>query len=87
MTLFLRGEVRVCKSLSINDLGCVKRGPCRITDKDYSVEIKGENLFRFRQTDNVLDLGLDVDDREFVISGTSPEGWSEICSAAGIEEA
>ncbi len=62
-------------------------GPCRITDKDYSVEIKGENLFRFRQTDNVLDLGLSVDDREFVISGTSPEGWSELCSAAGVEEA
>tara|TARA_B100001113_G_scaffold228471_1_gene187558 strand:- start:2780 stop:2965 length:186 start_codon:yes stop_codon:yes gene_type:complete len=46
-----------------------------MSGKEYSVEIKGENLFRFRQTDNIFDLGLDAEDREFVITGISPEGW------------
>ena len=50
-------------------------GPCVLTAKQYSVEIKGSNLFKFRQTDNLLDLGLDADGREFVKSGISPEGW------------
>jgi len=50
-------------------------GPCQFSGKDYSVEIKGENLFRFRQTDSIYDLGLDADDREFVMNGISPEGW------------
>ena len=50
-------------------------GPCQMSGKEYSVEIKGENLFRFRQTDNIFDLGLDAEGREFVITGISPEGW------------
>ena len=50
-------------------------GPCQFTGRDYSVEIKGENLFRFRQTDSIYDLGLDADDREFVMNGISPNGW------------
>lgn len=53
-------------------------GPCRVTGESYSVTIKGENLFKFRQTDNIADLCLDSDDREFIISGTSPKGWIQI---------
>jgi len=49
-----------------------------VTGRDYSVTIAGANLFRFRQTDNIADLGLDADGREFVMTGTSPEGWEQI---------
>ena len=39
------------------------------------MRLKLKNLFRFRQTDNIFDLGLDAEGREFVITGISPEGW------------
>lgn len=51
-------------------------GPCRFSKEDYTVTIKGENLFRFRQTDSIYDLGLGADDREFVMNGISPKGWT-----------
>ena len=53
-------------------------GPCCVTGHDYSVTIAGANLFRFRQTDNIADLGLDADGREFVMTGISPEGWGQL---------
>lgn len=53
-------------------------GPCVVTGEAYSVTIAGANLFAFRQSDNVLDLGLNADDREFVMSGTSPKGWDQL---------
>jgi len=53
-------------------------GPCVVTGKPYSVTIIAENLFKFRQTDEILDTGLDEDGREFVISGTTPEGWKQL---------
>jgi hypothetical protein len=53
-------------------------GPCLVTGQDHSVTIAGANLFRFRQTDDIMDLGLDADDREFVISGSSPEGFNQL---------
>ena len=53
-------------------------GPCRVTGRDHSVTMAGANLFRFRQTDDITDLGLDADWREFVITGTSPEGWQQL---------
>ena len=53
-------------------------GPCRVTGQDHSVTINGSNLFRFRQSGDVMDLGLDADGREFVISGASPEGWKQL---------
>ena len=53
-------------------------GPCRVTGQDHSVTIDSAKLFQFRQTDDIMDLGLDADDREFVISGASPEGWKQL---------
>lgn len=53
-------------------------GPCAVTGEQYSVTVAGPNLFRFRQTNSVMDLGLDADDREFVMTGTSPKGWAQL---------
>ena len=50
-------------------------GPCVITKEIYSVTIEAQNLFNFRQSDNVMELGLNEDDREFVMTGISPKGW------------
>ena len=54
-------------------------GPCVVTGKEYSVIIRGPELFQMRRTDSIMELkSLSADDREFVISGTSPEGWKKI---------
>ena len=61
-------------------------GPCVVTGEDYSVTVRGENLFRFRQSDDLNDLGISLDDREFVISGTSPRGWDKLFGGLEIVE-
>ena len=54
-------------------------GSCLVTKKEYSVTVKGSELFAMRQTDNIMALtSLKDEYREFLISGTSPEGWDEI---------
>jgi hypothetical protein len=56
-------------------------GPCVVTGEDYSVTVKGSELFKMRQTNNIRALkSLDSGDREFLISGTSPKGWDKIFS-------
>ena len=48
--------------------------PCRVTGEEYSVTVKGPELFRMRQTNSIMALAsLDAGDREFLISGTSPK--------------
>ena len=53
-------------------------GPCQMTGEQYSVTIAAQNLFNFRQTDDIMVLGLDADDREFVMNGISPNGWNRL---------
>ena len=56
-------------------------GPCRVTGEEYSVTVKGPELFRMRQTNSIMALkSLDSGDREFLISGTSPKGWDKLFS-------
>lgn len=52
-------------------------GPCVITGKPYSVTVKGADLYKYHQGALIQDAFPDVsvDDREFMISGVSPEGW------------
>ena len=54
-------------------------GPCIVTKKEYSVTVP-EVGYRQWATGNALiqEALPDVskDDREFLISGTSPEGWT-----------
>lgn len=52
-------------------------GPCVVTGKEQSVTVKAPDLFKYRQGGYVQDCFpyLSKGDREFLISGTSDEGW------------
>jgi len=53
-------------------------GLCTVTKLPYSVTIGADNLHKFRQSDDIMDTGLNADDREFVITGISPTGWNQL---------
>ncbi len=52
-------------------------GPCVVTGKPYSVTVPADGLYRYRQGAYIQDAfpNLSKEDREFLISGMSPEGW------------
>ena len=52
-------------------------GPCVVTGKEQRVTVMAVDLFRYRQGGYVQDAFpyLSKGDREFLISGTSDEGW------------
>lgn len=52
-------------------------GPCLITKKSYSVTVSGEGLHKYRRGAYIQDAfpELSAEDREFLITGYSPEGW------------
>ena len=51
-------------------------GPCRITGESYTVTIPGAELFDLNQGLPIQEAlrSLDSEQREFVMSGTSPKG-------------
>lgn len=55
-------------------------GPCVVTGKVQQVTVKAEDLFKYRQGSYVQDAFpyLSKGDREFLISGTSDEGWTQL---------
>ena len=54
-------------------------GPCIVTGEEYSVTVKGPELFKMRQTNSIMALAsLDAGDREFLMTGTSPKGWDKL---------
>ena len=55
-------------------------GPCRVTGEPYTVTIPGAELFDLNQGLHIQDAlrSLNADQREFVISGTSPKGWEKL---------
>lgn len=55
-------------------------GPCKVTNKPYSVTIKAEELYAYRQGQLIQDAmpSLSPPDREFLITGYSPEGWDSV---------
>ena len=55
-------------------------GPCRVTGKSYSVTILGCELWDLNQGGLIQDAlkTVNAEDREFVCSGTSPEGWKKL---------
>lgn len=55
-------------------------GHCRVTGNYYSVSVPGQALFRMRNGEHIQNVLPDMseDDREFLISGISPEGWDQI---------
>ena len=51
-------------------------GPCQVTGSPHAVTVLGSELFAYRQTNRIMEFkSLSADDREFLISGTSPLGW------------
>jgi hypothetical protein len=56
------------------------KGPCGVTGKEYSVRVKTADLQAFEAMVYAQDAFpyLNRDDREFLISGTSPEGFKLI---------
>lgn len=55
-------------------------GPCIVTGKDQSITVKAEDLNKYRQGSCIQDCFpyLSKGDREFLISGTSDEGWQKM---------
>lgn len=64
------------------------RGPCVVTGKMQSVTVKAEDLNKYRQGSYVQDCFpyLDKGEREFLISGTSDEGWKILFGSEEEEE-
>lgn len=54
-------------------------GPCVVTGKSYSVAVDGEQLYAYRRGKKIQDAfpTISADDREFLMSGISPEGWKQ----------
>lgn len=55
-------------------------GKCIITGENHTVKVKGPDLYAYRQGMFVQDAFpyLSAGDREFIISGTSPNGWKKL---------
>lgn len=55
-------------------------GPCVVTGQEQRVTVKAQDLFEYRQGGYVQDCFpyLTKGDREFLISGTSDEGWKQL---------
>lgn len=55
-------------------------GPCRVTKKRVSVTIPGAELYAYRRGKLIQDAMPSVSDgdREFLMSGTSQEGWNKL---------
>lgn len=52
-------------------------GPCVLTGKQHSVTVKAAGLYKYHQGALIQDAfpELSADDREFMLSGMSPEAW------------
>lgn len=63
-------------------------GPCVVTGKEVSVTIKAPDLFKYRQGGYVQDCFpyLTKGEREFLISGTSDEGWNVLFGSPDLDE-
>lgn len=63
-------------------------GPCIVTGKPYSVTVKAAELYAYRRGELAQNAfkSLKADDREFLISGSSPEGWKQMWGSEEDEE-
>ena len=63
-------------------------GPCIATGKTYSVSVPAAELYAYRQGAYIQDAlrSVSQDDREFLLSGISPAGWSQEFSALDQDE-
>ena len=59
---------------------CTFTGPCLKTGKPYSVTVPGAGLLQYNKGVKIQAAfpNLSAEDREFLISGYSPEGWKMV---------
>lgn len=55
-------------------------GPCLITHKMYSVRVPADELFAWRNGEYIQKAlkSVSAEDREFLMTGYSPEGWKQM---------
>ena len=60
-------------------------GPCVETGKTYTVKVKGTELYQCNgRGEGIMALvSTNADDREFLMSGHSPEGWNLLFQKGG----
>jgi hypothetical protein len=63
-------------------------GNCKITGEYYSVVVSKEELEKYESGALAQDAfsELSAADREFIISGVSPEGWKSVFGDGDVEE-
>lgn len=56
---------------------------CRVTDKQHKIELDREDFIRWQEGEHIQDVwpNMSVDDREMLISGTTPEEWDMLFDA------
>lgn len=54
-------------------------GKCRVTGKQWTVSVPGQELHQYRRGKLIQEAmpSLSTEDREFLITGISPEGWQQ----------
>ena len=54
-------------------------GKCRVTGKQWTVSVPGQELHQYRRGKHIQVAmpSLSAEDREFLLSGISPEGWDQ----------
>ena len=62
------------------ELSIVFTGPCIVTGDEYSVQVPMEGFERYSGGAPIQEAfpDLPAQDREFLISGTSPVGWTQL---------
>lgn len=67
------------KSIENGEHMYIYTGKCIITKKEVVVKVPAQGLFAYRQGAHIQDAFPDLskDDREFLLSGISKEGWDE----------
>ncbi len=58
-------------------------GKCVVTRNYYAVEVPGHELYNYRQGKLIQEAmpSVSPEDREFLMSGLSPEGWKKTFEA------
>lgn len=69
-----------CQVVDNKDGTCTITGPCYVTKKPYSLTVKTSQLQKYLNGEYVQKAfpSLRPEQREFLISGTSPEGWNQV---------
>lgn len=78
----------LCNITDSADGNYLCEGKCALTGKPYSVKIPSRGLFLYRQGALMQDAFPDMsaDDREFLISGVSPEAFATLFPDEEIED-